>query len=145
MSHNATVCAAQLKDFFSFHLNYKLRLPPLSRPAARSPVFSHLSSSLNGLWTIRAFGAEQRFQDVFDAHQDLHSGFPQHLSSVRSSRVSPASVTCLSSSCTESWFLFLTISRWFAVRLDGICSIFVIMVLFGCLLLRNRKAQCLTF
>ncbi|XP_053272848.1 ATP-binding cassette sub-family C member 4 [Pleuronectes platessa] len=77
----------------------------------RSPVFSHLSSSLNGLWTIRAFGAEQRFQDLFDAHQDLHS---------------------------ESWFLFLTISRWFAVRLDGICSIFVIMVLFGCLLLRDQ-------
>uniref|UniRef100_A0A8C5FVQ8 Cystic fibrosis transmembrane conductance regulator n=1 Tax=Gadus morhua TaxID=8049 RepID=A0A8C5FVQ8_GADMO len=39
----------------------------------RSPVFSHLSSSLHGLWTIRAFRAEQRFQNVFDAHQDLHS------------------------------------------------------------------------
>uniref|UniRef100_A0A671US81 Multidrug resistance-associated protein 4-like n=1 Tax=Sparus aurata TaxID=8175 RepID=A0A671US81_SPAAU len=39
----------------------------------RSPVFSHLSSSLQGLWTIRAFGAEQRFQKMFDAHQDLHS------------------------------------------------------------------------
>ena len=45
-------------------------------PAARSPVFSHLSSSLHGLWTIRAFRAEQRFQNVFDAHQDLHSGAP---------------------------------------------------------------------
>uniref|UniRef100_A0A4W6BU78 Multidrug resistance-associated protein 4 n=1 Tax=Lates calcarifer TaxID=8187 RepID=A0A4W6BU78_LATCA len=39
----------------------------------RSPVFSHLSSSLQGLWTIRAFGAEERFQKAFDAHQDLHS------------------------------------------------------------------------
>ncbi|KAA8579516.1 hypothetical protein FQN60_006609 [Etheostoma spectabile] len=39
----------------------------------RSPVFSHLSSSLQGLWTIRAFGAEERFQQAFDAHQDLHS------------------------------------------------------------------------
>uniref|UniRef100_H2LF23 Cystic fibrosis transmembrane conductance regulator n=1 Tax=Oryzias latipes TaxID=8090 RepID=H2LF23_ORYLA len=39
----------------------------------RSPVFSHLSSSLQGLWTIRAFGAEERFQREFDAHQDLHS------------------------------------------------------------------------
>uniref|UniRef100_A0A8C5C8Y1 Uncharacterized protein n=1 Tax=Gadus morhua TaxID=8049 RepID=A0A8C5C8Y1_GADMO len=39
----------------------------------RSPMFSHLSSSLQGLWTIRAFRAEQRFQNVFDAHQDLHS------------------------------------------------------------------------
>uniref|UniRef100_A0A8C4VRL7 Multidrug resistance-associated protein 4 n=1 Tax=Gopherus evgoodei TaxID=1825980 RepID=A0A8C4VRL7_9SAUR len=39
----------------------------------RSPVFSHLSTSLQGLWTIRAFRAEQRFQKLFDAHQDLHS------------------------------------------------------------------------
>ncbi|XP_054831012.1 ATP-binding cassette sub-family C member 4 [Eublepharis macularius] len=74
----------------------------------RSPVFSHLSSSLQGLWTIRAFKAEQRFQELFDAHQDLH---------------------------TESWFLFLTTSRWFAVRLDAICAVFVVVVAFGCLLL----------
>ncbi|CAK6978679.1 ATP-binding cassette sub-family C member 4-like isoform X1 [Scomber scombrus] len=77
----------------------------------RSPVFSHLSSSLQGLWTIRAFGAERRFQEVFDAHQDLHSG---------------------------AWFLFLTTSRWFAVRLDGICAIFVTITTFGCLLLRDQ-------
>ncbi|XP_050803051.1 ATP-binding cassette sub-family C member 4 isoform X1 [Gopherus flavomarginatus] len=74
----------------------------------RSPVFSHLSTSLQGLWTIRAFKAEQRFQKLFDAHQDLHS---------------------------EAWFLFLTTSRWFAVRLDAICAIFVIVVAFGSLLL----------
>uniref|UniRef100_W5L1F9 Cystic fibrosis transmembrane conductance regulator n=1 Tax=Astyanax mexicanus TaxID=7994 RepID=W5L1F9_ASTMX len=77
----------------------------------RSPVFSHLSSSLQGLWTIRAFKAEERFQQTFDAHQDLHS---------------------------EAWFLFLTTSRWFAVRLDGMCSIFVTITAFGCLLLRQN-------
>ncbi|XP_076579274.1 ATP-binding cassette sub-family C member 4-like [Chaetodon auriga] len=77
----------------------------------RSPVFSHLSSSLQGLWTIRAFGAEERFQKAFDAHQDLHSG---------------------------AWFLFLTTSRWFALRLDGMCSIFVTVTTFGCLLLRDQ-------
>uniref|UniRef100_A0A6Q2XJP2 ATP-binding cassette, sub-family C (CFTR/MRP), member 4 n=1 Tax=Esox lucius TaxID=8010 RepID=A0A6Q2XJP2_ESOLU len=77
----------------------------------RSPVFSHLSSSLQGLWTIRAFRAEERFQTVFDANQDLHS---------------------------ESWFLFLVTSRWFAVRLDGMCSIFVSITAFGCILLRDQ-------
>lgn len=76
----------------------------------RSPVFSHLSSSLQGLWTIRAFKAEERFQQTFDAHQDLHS---------------------------EAWFLFLTTSRWFAVRLDGMCSVFVTITAFGCLLLKD--------
>nr|XP_036880742.1 multidrug resistance-associated protein 4 [Manis javanica] len=74
----------------------------------RSPVFSHLSSSLQGLWTIRACKAEDRFQELFDSHQDLHS---------------------------EAWFLFLTTSRWFAVRLDAICAIFVIVVAFGSLIL----------
>ncbi|XP_077453086.1 ATP-binding cassette sub-family C member 4 isoform X3 [Stigmatopora argus] len=77
----------------------------------RSPVFSHLSSSLQGLWTIRAFRAESRFQRAFDGHQDMH---------------------------TAAWFLFLTTSRWFAVRLDGICSLFVTVTTFGCLVLRDR-------
>uniref|UniRef100_A0A3B4ZGW4 Multidrug resistance-associated protein 4-like n=1 Tax=Stegastes partitus TaxID=144197 RepID=A0A3B4ZGW4_9TELE len=76
----------------------------------RSPVFSHLSSSLQGLSTIRAFKAQQQFQQMFDAYQDLHS---------------------------EAWFLFLTTSRWFAVRLDGICSVFVTITAFGCLYLRE--------
>ncbi|XP_054470688.1 ATP-binding cassette sub-family C member 4-like [Anoplopoma fimbria] len=76
----------------------------------RSPVFSHLSSSLQGLSTIRAFKVQQRFQQMFDEHQDLHS---------------------------EAWYLFLTTSRWFAVRLDGICSIFVTITAFGCLYLRE--------
>lgn len=46
----------------------------VTSPAARSPVFSHLSSSLQGLWTIRAFRAQERLKKDFDAHQDLHSG-----------------------------------------------------------------------
>uniref|UniRef100_A0A3P8TUA7 ATP-binding cassette, sub-family C (CFTR/MRP), member 4 n=1 Tax=Amphiprion percula TaxID=161767 RepID=A0A3P8TUA7_AMPPE len=79
--------------------------------AARSPVFSHLSSSLQGLWKIRAFRAEERFQNTFDAHQDLHS---------------------------EVWFLFLTTSRWFAVHLDFICAVFVTITTFGCVLLQDQ-------
>ncbi|KAB0372887.1 hypothetical protein FD755_015640, partial [Muntiacus reevesi] len=74
----------------------------------RSPVFSHLASSLRGLWTIRAYKAEQKFQELFDAHQDLHS---------------------------ETWFLLLTTSQWLAVYLDVICAIFVPVVAFGALIL----------
>lgn len=36
--------------------------------------------------------------------------------------------------------MFLTTSRWFAVRLDGICSIFVTITAFGCLYLRDGTA-----
>ena len=46
----------------------------VSASPARSPVFSHLASSLRGLWTIRAYKSEQRFQELFDTYQDLHSG-----------------------------------------------------------------------
>nr|XP_020732967.1 multidrug resistance-associated protein 4-like [Odocoileus virginianus texanus] len=74
----------------------------------RSLVFSHLASSLRGLWTIRAYKAEQKFQELFDAHQDLHS---------------------------EAWFLLLTTSQWLSVYLDVICAIFVTIVAFGALLL----------
>uniref|UniRef100_A0A8C7Y8E0 Multidrug resistance-associated protein 4 n=1 Tax=Oryzias sinensis TaxID=183150 RepID=A0A8C7Y8E0_9TELE len=76
----------------------------------RSPVFSHLSSTLQGLSTIRAFRVQERFQQMFDEYQDLHS---------------------------EAWFLFLTTSRWFAVRLDVICSVFVTITAFGCLYLKE--------
>ncbi|XP_053732526.1 ATP-binding cassette sub-family C member 4-like isoform X2 [Synchiropus splendidus] len=76
----------------------------------RSPVFSHLASTVHGLSTIRAFKVQQRFQQMFDEYQDLHS---------------------------EAWFLFLTTSRWLAVRLDGICSVFVAITAFGCITLRD--------
>ncbi|XP_075905473.1 ATP-binding cassette sub-family C member 4-like [Nelusetta ayraudi] len=76
----------------------------------RSPVFSHLSSSLQGLWTIRALRAEERLKKTFDTHQDLHS---------------------------EAWFLYLMTSRWFALRLDSICSTFIALTAFSCILLRD--------
>lgn len=42
----------------------------------------------------------------------------------------------------EAWFLFLTTSRWFAVRLDAICAIFVTVVAFGSLILAKSKYRC---
>ncbi|XP_064615565.1 LOW QUALITY PROTEIN: ATP-binding cassette sub-family C member 4-like [Liolophura sinensis] len=69
----------------------------------RSPVFSHLSASLLGLGTIRAFDVQEKFSQEFDDHQDLH---------------------------TEAWFLFITSSRWLAVRLDWLCASFVSAVAF---------------
>ncbi|XP_078077780.1 ATP-binding cassette sub-family C member 4 isoform X2 [Mustelus asterias] len=77
----------------------------------RSPVFSHLSSSLQGIWTIRATKTEPQFQAKFDEHQDLHS---------------------------ETWFLFLSTSRWLAVRLDALCAIFVSAVAFGSIIIANQ-------
>jgi ATP-binding cassette subfamily C (CFTR/MRP) protein 4 len=43
-----------------------MQLFPVS---ARSPVFTHLSASLQGLTTIRAFGSEALLEKEFDGHQ----------------------------------------------------------------------------
>ncbi|KAB0372891.1 hypothetical protein FD755_015644, partial [Muntiacus reevesi] len=96
--------------FFLFRIYFLWTYGDIKRLecTTRSPVFSHLASSLQGLWSIRAYKAEQRFQEVFDAHQDLHS---------------------------EAWFLLLTTFQWFAVRLDVICAVFFIVICFGSLML----------
>ncbi|CAG5134059.1 unnamed protein product, partial [Candidula unifasciata] len=68
---------------------------------SRSPVFSYLSASLQGLHTIRCMQMEEKFMEEFDAYQDKHS---------------------------EAWFMFLATSRWLAVRLDWLCAMFVTAV-----------------
>ncbi|KAI4538921.1 hypothetical protein MG293_011188 [Ovis ammon polii] len=84
----------------------------------QSPVFSHLAFSLRGLWTIRAYKAEQRLQELFDAYQDLHS---------------------------EAWFLLLTTSQWLAVYLDVISAISVTVVSFVSLILVENTSHTLAF
>ena len=40
---------------------------------ARSPVFSHVSTTITGLTTVRAFGAQQLFEKQFDRYQNDNS------------------------------------------------------------------------
>ncbi|XP_023215396.1 multidrug resistance-associated protein 4-like [Centruroides sculpturatus] len=66
----------------------------------RSPVFSHLSVSLYGLTTIRAFNAESKFKSMFNKYQDKH---------------------------TSTWFLYLALNRWLSVYGYIICFINLII------------------
>ncbi|KAH7963611.1 hypothetical protein HPB52_022260 [Rhipicephalus sanguineus] len=68
---------------------------------ARSPVFSHLSTSLYGLSTIRAFNAQRTFERMFDLKQDHH---------------------------TSAWYMFLCTARWFGITLDSICFAYITIV-----------------
>lgn len=79
---------------------YKLKLNKIIKNIylARSPIFDHLSASLQGLTTIRAFNAENILMADLCSHQDLHS-----------------------SAC----FLFLATSRAFGFYIDMICQLYI--------------------
>lgn len=68
---------------------------------ARSPIYSHLGASLNGLSTIRAFGAQDILVKEFDNLQDLHS---------------------------SAFYLFISTSRAFGFWLDVWCVVYIAIV-----------------
>ncbi|XP_077300828.1 ATP-binding cassette sub-family C member 4-like [Arctopsyche grandis] len=67
----------------------------------RSPVFSHVTSSLNGITTIRACNASQRLALEFDIHQNLH---------------------------TSAWYQYIACCTTLGFWLDLICVIFLAIV-----------------
>ncbi|XP_051154764.1 probable multidrug resistance-associated protein lethal(2)03659 isoform X2 [Leptopilina boulardi] len=73
----------------------------------RSPVVNHLSATLHGLTTIRAFGAEKILTNEFDNHQDLHS---------------------------SSWYIFFSCTRIFGYYLEFLCAIYVGIVVYSFIL-----------
>ncbi|XP_023236895.1 multidrug resistance-associated protein 4-like [Centruroides sculpturatus] len=63
---------------------------------SRSPVFSHLSVSLYGLTTIRAFNAENKFISTFNEYQDKH---------------------------TATWIIYVLLNRCLAIYGNIVCYI----------------------
>ena len=70
---------------------------------AKSPVFTHLTGTLTGLATIRAYNAERILQTEFDYHQDAH---------------------------TACWYTALATSSAFGFILDFISMIFTFCIIF---------------
>ncbi|XP_037815936.1 probable multidrug resistance-associated protein lethal(2)03659 [Lucilia sericata] len=67
----------------------------------RSPIYSHLAASLNGLATIRAFEAEEILIAEFDIYQDLHS---------------------------SGFYMFVATSRAFGYWLDCCCVVYIALI-----------------
>lgn len=61
-------------------------------------MYTHLSATLHGLPTIRAYNAEKKLEIEFDNHQDTHSA---------------------------CWYLFLASNSAFGFTLDVMCFIFI--------------------
>lgn len=79
--------------------------------AARSPIYSHLSASLNGLTTIRSFGAQPILIKEFDKIQDNHS---------------------------SAFYLFISTSRAFGFWLDLFCVMYIAVVTVSFLLFEGE-------
>lgn len=80
----------------------------------RSPVFTHLAATLNGLPTIRSFAAQQALTVEFDDLQDVH---------------------------TAAWYMFITTSTAFGFCLDLMCMVFFAIVTFSFLVLPKGGDQ----
>lgn len=65
---------------------------------ARSPLFNQMASTLIGLPTIRAYGAEKKFIDRFSKTQDVHS---------------------------STLFTFLSCSRFFGITMEVMCIFYI--------------------
>ncbi|CAH1105114.1 unnamed protein product [Psylliodes chrysocephalus] len=76
----------------------------------KSPVFSHVNSTLNGIVTIRASNAQNILSVEFDNHQDIH---------------------------TSAWYLILSCMFSFGLWLDLVCLVFAATVIFSFVLLFN--------
>ncbi|CAH1105165.1 unnamed protein product [Psylliodes chrysocephalus] len=79
---------------------------------ARSPIFTHLAASLQGLTTIRAFRAEQILTKEFDHFQDDYS---------------------------SAYYMFLTINRGFGFWLDLHCIVFIGLVVISILFIQSES------
>ncbi|XP_005190478.1 probable multidrug resistance-associated protein lethal(2)03659 [Musca domestica] len=73
----------------------------------RSPIYTHLGASLNGLATIRAFEAQDILIHEFDNYQDMHS---------------------------SGYYMFLTTSRAFGYWLDCCCVLYLAIITLSFLL-----------
>ncbi|XP_075065076.1 cystic fibrosis transmembrane conductance regulator isoform X2 [Mixophyes fleayi] len=86
----------------SYFLHTSQQLKQLESEA-RSPIFTHLITSLKGLWTLRAFGRQPYFETLFHKALNLH---------------------------TANWFLYLSTLRWFQMTIEMIFVIFFCAVAF---------------
>lgn len=101
--------------------------------AARSPVFTHLNATIQGLSTIRAFSAQSLVREEFDNHQVGFMVLDPH--SVISITTNPTYPLWLQNLHTSAWSMFLFSSTSFGVTLDLMSLCFSFVVIFSFLLI----------
>ena len=92
----------------------KILAPPLSPPTARSPLFSHISTTIQGLPTIRTFGKKGVALDLFHHYQNEHS---------------------------KGWYLYLITAYWLGQRVDTLGAGFLAAVAFVAIALASSERE----
>lgn len=64
-------------------------------------MYTHITNTINGLASIRAFGAQESFVKQFYAYQNDH---------------------------TSMWFLFIATSRAMGITMEIICSLYILII-----------------
>jgi len=80
--------------------------------SARSPLYSHISATIHGLSSIRAYHEEKNILNKFHYYQNEH---------------------------TKAWYMKVVTSRWFGIRVDLIGSFFLTMITFSFIALADSK------
>ena len=79
---------------------------------ARSPLYSHISATIQGLSSIRAFDKENKVLNKFHFYQNEH---------------------------TKAWYMKIVTSRWFGMRIDLIGSSFLMIIALSSIPLADSK------
>jgi len=69
-----------------------------------------LSSTLNGLTTLRAHRCQSIFKSMFEHHQDVQ---------------------------TSAYYMSISAAQWFVFRVDMVCIIYAVLVSMACFALRG--------
>ncbi|CAG9861545.1 unnamed protein product [Phyllotreta striolata] len=77
----------------------------------QSPMYSHMTATMTGLTTIRAFSAQRMLIAQFDKLQDIHS---------------------------SAWFLYMASGTCFAQWIDFICQVFIACAIFTILSVSHK-------
>ena len=81
-------------------------------------MFAHLSATLDGLTTIRSSGSVDKVTEEFLECQDHQS---------------------------DGWFLFISSSRWFSIRLEAILLLFIGFAVFAPMIIQNFASKCIVW
>ena len=79
---------------------------------ARSPLYSHISATIQGISTIRAFKEHAEFLNKFHFYQNEN---------------------------TKGWYLKIALTRWFGLRIDLAGSFFLTFISFVSIVLADSE------